>query len=153
VDRLTALVLLRFRLDVRAVLGARSRIAGLLVALPALGLFSLAATFIAATLARLLERSNPALTLPSVSAIAALLGLSWAFSPMLAGVQATETHDLGKLLHYPVPLPTLVGSSLLANWTLVAILLRISDHARRPLPEPSGPSAVAEARTEVVKLR
>ena len=44
------------------------------------------------------------------------------------------------------------GSSLLANWTLVAILLRISDHARRPLPEPSGPSAVAEARTEVVKL-
>ncbi len=45
------------------------------------------------------------------------------------------------------------GSSLLANWTLVAILLRISDHARRPLPEPSGPSAVAEARTEVVKLR
>ncbi len=45
------------------------------------------------------------------------------------------------------------GSSLLANWTLVAILLRISDHARRPLPEASAPSAVAEARTEVVKLR
>ena len=45
------------------------------------------------------------------------------------------------------------GSSLLANWTLVAILLRISDHARRPLPEPNGPSPVAEARTEVVRLR
>jgi cell division protein FtsW (lipid II flippase) len=45
------------------------------------------------------------------------------------------------------------GSSLLANWTLVAILLRISDHARRPLPEANAPSAVAEARTEVVKLR
>ena len=44
------------------------------------------------------------------------------------------------------------GSSLLANWTLIAILLRISDHARRPLPETSGPSAVAEARTEVVRL-
>lgn len=44
------------------------------------------------------------------------------------------------------------GSSLLANWTLVAILLRISDHARRPLPEVNAPSAVAEARTEVVRL-
>ncbi|MFQ6170927.1 FtsW/RodA/SpoVE family cell cycle protein [Oryzobacter sp. R7] len=43
------------------------------------------------------------------------------------------------------------GSSLLANWALVAVLLRISDHARRPLPE-VGPSAVAEARTEVVRL-
>jgi cell division protein FtsW (lipid II flippase) len=45
------------------------------------------------------------------------------------------------------------GSSLLANWTLVAILLRISDHARRPLPEPAAASALAEARTEVVKVR
>jgi cell division protein FtsW (lipid II flippase) len=45
------------------------------------------------------------------------------------------------------------GSSLLANWTLVAILLRISDHARRPLPEANVPSPVAQARTEVVRLR
>ncbi|QIM23185.1 FtsW/RodA/SpoVE family cell cycle protein [Phycicoccus sp. HDW14] len=44
------------------------------------------------------------------------------------------------------------GSSLLANWTLVAVLLRISDHARRPLPDPAAGSAVAEARTEVVRL-
>ncbi len=44
------------------------------------------------------------------------------------------------------------GSSLLANWTLVALLLRISDHARRPLPDTAATSAVAEARTEVVKL-
>ncbi|QKE85894.1 FtsW/RodA/SpoVE family cell cycle protein [Arthrobacter sp. NEB 688] len=44
------------------------------------------------------------------------------------------------------------GSSLLANWTLLAILLRISDHARRPLPDDSATSAVGEARTEVVRL-
>jgi cell division protein FtsW (lipid II flippase) len=43
------------------------------------------------------------------------------------------------------------GSSLLANWTLVAILLRISDHARRPLPE-VGPSPVSEAQTQVVRM-
>ena len=44
------------------------------------------------------------------------------------------------------------GSSLLANWVIVAILLRISDHARRPLPEVDGPSAIGGADTQVVKL-
>ena len=46
------------------------------------------------------------------------------------------------------------GSSLLANWTLVAVLLRISDHARLPVVEiPAGPSPSAEAKTEVVAVR
>jgi cell division protein FtsW (lipid II flippase) len=45
------------------------------------------------------------------------------------------------------------GSSLLANWTLVAILLRISDHARRPLPDPAAPTPGSDAKTEVVRLR
>ncbi len=45
------------------------------------------------------------------------------------------------------------GSSLLANWTLIAILLRISDNARRPVPEPGSPSPTGEAKTEVVRLR
>jgi cell division protein FtsW (lipid II flippase) len=46
------------------------------------------------------------------------------------------------------------GSSLLANWSLVALLLRISDHARRPMAEQdTGPSPTGEARTEVVALR
>ena len=48
------------------------------------------------------------------------------------------------------------GSSLLANWTIVAILLRISDHARRPVPPPrpvapatpATPAAPAVARAE-----
>ncbi len=44
------------------------------------------------------------------------------------------------------------GSSLLANWVLVALLLRISDHARRPLPDPRTP-AISTDDTQVVKPR
>ena len=43
------------------------------------------------------------------------------------------------------------GSSLLTNWTLVALLLRISDHARRP--EPEFDPASMDAPTQVVKTR
>ncbi|NYG36597.1 cell division protein FtsW (lipid II flippase) [Janibacter alkaliphilus] len=41
------------------------------------------------------------------------------------------------------------GSSLLTNWTLVALLLRMSDHARRPEPETD--PAQMEAPTEMVR--
>jgi cell division protein FtsW (lipid II flippase) len=43
------------------------------------------------------------------------------------------------------------GSSLVVNWAIVAVLLRISDHARRPAPEVR-PLAQDDA-TQVVKLR
>jgi cell division protein FtsW (lipid II flippase) len=43
------------------------------------------------------------------------------------------------------------GSSLVANWIIVALLLRISDHARQPPPDLRLPSADDE--TQVVKLR
>ena len=43
------------------------------------------------------------------------------------------------------------GYSLLTNWTLIAILLRISDHARRP--EPEFDPASMDAPTQVVKAR
>ncbi|RIK13334.1 MAG: cell division protein, partial [Acidobacteria bacterium] len=37
------------------------------------------------------------------------------------------------------------GSSLLANWVIVALLLRISDHARRPVAERAEPTAAPTA--------
>jgi ABC-2 type transport system permease protein len=115
VDRLIALVALRWRLDARAVAGSRGRLLALLLALPPLLFVSAASAFVAFSGARLLERAEPDLLLPAVSGLATLFGLTWALSPLLAGMSATETHDLGKLLSYPVPLPALVASSLLAN--------------------------------------
>jgi ABC-2 type transport system permease protein len=125
VDRLIALVLLRWRLEARAVLGSRGRLLGLLVALPALGFLSLTAAFAAFAFARLAERGQPELVLPALSALAAVFGLTWALSPLLAGIAATETHDLGKLLGYPVSLPVLVASSLLANLLQPMVLAQL----------------------------
>ncbi len=41
------------------------------------------------------------------------------------------------------------GSSLVANWILVAVLLRISDASRRPAPPPAAP--IDDAKTQVVR--
>ncbi len=46
------------------------------------------------------------------------------------------------------------GSSLVANWVIIALLLRISDHARRPVPvlDPQSRPSADEENTQVVKL-
>ncbi|MBA2443844.1 MAG: FtsW/RodA/SpoVE family cell cycle protein [Nocardioidaceae bacterium] len=43
------------------------------------------------------------------------------------------------------------GSSLLANWIVVALILRISDQARRPVPELHLPAA--DEQTQMVRVR
>jgi cell division protein FtsW (lipid II flippase) len=46
------------------------------------------------------------------------------------------------------------GSSLVANWAIIALLLRISDQARRPLPELPGTDGDADSdATQVVMMR
>jgi hypothetical protein len=125
VDLLIALVGLRFRLEARAIAGSRGRKLGLLVALPALALFSAAAAFGAMAFVQVVSRTDPGLLLPALSAIATLFGLSWSLSPLLAGISATETHDLSRLMPYPVPLATLVASSLLANLLQPTLLAQL----------------------------
>ncbi len=46
------------------------------------------------------------------------------------------------------------GSSLVANWVIIALLLRISDHARRPTPvlDPATAPPPDEEATQVVRL-
>ena len=124
-DLLIALVGLRFRLEARAIAGSRGRKLGLVFALPALALFSAATALGAFALVRLVSRAEPGLLLPALSAIATLFGLSWAFSPLLAGIAATETHDLTRLMPYPVPLRTLVASSLVANLLQPTVLAQL----------------------------
>jgi cell division protein FtsW (lipid II flippase) len=47
------------------------------------------------------------------------------------------------------------GSSLVANWVVIALLLRVSDQARRPVPrmDPVDDSAADSEHTQVVKLK
>jgi ABC-2 type transport system permease protein len=115
VDRLIALVGMRFKLDLRTVLGSRARVAGLVVAVPGLLLVSALQAFLAFTGIRFLEARAPELLLPALSAVATIAGVFWVLSPLLAGVAFAEAHDLTRLLHFPVPLPVLVLSSLAAN--------------------------------------
>ena len=44
------------------------------------------------------------------------------------------------------------GSSLVANWVIIALLLRVSDQARRPIPDLSESESPAEESTQVIKL-
>jgi ABC-2 type transport system permease protein len=125
VDRLIALVGLRWRLEVRALRWAPERLVGLLIALPLLLILSAFATVAVFVGVRSLAATDPEMLLPLVSVAATVVGLFWLLSPLLTGVALSETHDVTRLLHFPVPARILVASSLLANVVQPAVLAKM----------------------------
>ncbi|MDF9814415.1 FtsW/RodA/SpoVE family cell cycle protein [Streptomyces sp. SPB162] len=78
------------------------------------------------------------------------VGLAGAFALQVFVVAGGVT-GLIPLTGMTLPFLAQGGSSVIANWALVAILLRISDTARRPAPSPA-PSTDAEP-TQVVRTQ
>ena len=124
-DRLLALVGLRFRLDLRAMMRTRERLLGLLVLLPGLLLFSGFTATAAFVGVRALSSADPDGVLPALTLVATFVGVFWALSPLLSGVALTESHDVSRLLHFPVPLSLLVVSSLVANLAQPLVLAEL----------------------------
>jgi ABC-2 type transport system permease protein len=112
-------------MDLRALAWARERAFTLLLVLPVMLLFSLLAAFFVFAGVRALGRGDGQALLPMLSLAATGLGLLWALSPLLAGVAVTETHDVSRLLHFPIPLATLVASSLIANLVQPMVLAEL----------------------------
>lgn len=114
-DRLITLVLLRWKLEIRGLLYARERRLGLVLAVPFALLFAACGAVLAFGGVRSVAQADPEMVLPLLSAVATGIGAFWILSPLLAGFALTETHDLSRLVHFPIPLSTLALSSLIAN--------------------------------------
>ena len=114
-DRLIALVALRWRIDLRVIFGARERLLAWLVSLPVGVAFSLAGAALAYVVVRALEARQPEALPALLSVGATLFGVFWALAPLLSGVALTEAHDLTRLVHFPVPPRVLVLASFVAN--------------------------------------
>ncbi|HEY7516025.1 MAG TPA: hypothetical protein VIC87_16165, partial [Vicinamibacteria bacterium] len=114
-DRLIGIVALRLRTDLRGLLWARERLFGLALLVPALGLLSLLASGFVLGVIRSIAQSEPGALLPVLSAVGTALGTFWALSPLLTGAALSDTHDVSRLVHFPVHPAVIAASSLLVS--------------------------------------
>jgi ABC-2 type transport system permease protein len=125
VDRLIGLVLLRWKMDLRGLRRTPERLVGMALLLPVLALssaFAAGAVFVGT---RTVAARDPDLLLVLTSLLATAVGVFWMVSPLLTGLALSETHDLTRLLQFPIPFWSLVASSLLANLVQPLVLAKM----------------------------
>ena len=141
-DRLIGLVLLRWKMDLRGLRRMPERLAGLVLLVPLLAISAAFATGAVYVGARSLGARDPDLLLPLASLLATAIGLFWMISPMLTGLALAETHDLTRLLIFPIPFWSLVASSLLANLLQPLVLAKMPVVVGLALGLAEGPSTL-----------
>ena len=114
-DRLTALVALRWTNEWRALRFARERWLSALFAFGGMAFGSLVISFFAYAGLRALAAGSPGSLPMVIGGGASAIGFLWAMSPVLTGIALSESHDMSRLMHFPVERRVLAASSLVAN--------------------------------------
>src|SRR5699024_4504506 len=78
------------------------------------------------------------------------VGLAFPVGIQMSGVRGGVSR-LSPLPGHPLPFMAYGGSSLLATYALLAVLIRLSHDARRPMPTPRQAPALADAQTGMMR--
>src|SRR5688572_16552541 len=109
-------------MELRAMARTRERAVGVLLLLPGLLLSSLIGSVVVFGGVKATSAHDPDLVMPLLSLLATGVGLSWMLSPLMTGVALSESHDVSRLLHFPLPLSALVAASIAGNLLQPAVI-------------------------------
>jgi len=120
-----AIVRMRWKTDLRVLLRSRGRTAAAAATLPVMLLFSVFASLVVFGAVRGLDAARPDAVAPMLSAAATGLGVLAALSPLLSGLTLAESHDVSRLMQYPISSTTLAAASLVSNLTRPSALVQV----------------------------